>query len=72
MGAKAKLSTKVLSFFLSVLMAVSCFGIVLPSLSPAASAADVTEEQWAALKDALAAAVAWKSPFVSHPVGEKP
>ena len=56
MGVKAKLSTKVLSFFLSVLMAVSCFGIVVPSLSPAASAANVAEEQWAALKDALAAA----------------
>ena len=54
MGTKAKLSTKVLSFLLSALMAVSCFGIALPSLAPEAKAEEVNFQP---LKDALAAAV---------------
>ena len=54
MGTKAKLSTKVLSLFLSVLMAASCFGIVFPSLAPEAKAAGADIP---ALKDALDAAL---------------
>ena len=54
MGTKAKLSIKVLSFFLSVLMAFSCFSIALPHFAPRALAA--TDDQWDALTDALLAA----------------
>ena len=57
MGTKTKLSTKALSFFLSVLMAVSCFGIVLPNLAPEAANAAASEDQWDTLKNALIAAV---------------
>ena len=56
MGNRAKLSTKMLSLFLSVLMAVSCFGIVFPSLAPEAFAEEATDEQWQTLKDALTTA----------------
>ena len=44
METRYKLSTKVLSSFLAVLMAVSCFGIALPNLAPTASAAATTQD----------------------------
>lgn len=58
METKAKLSKKVLSLFLSVLMAFSCLTVALPSLAPAARAESVeaTEDQWTSLANALTAA----------------
>ena len=52
METKSKLSTKILSLFLSVLMALSCFSIALPGLAPEADAA--TAAQWTALRNAFA------------------
>lgn len=51
METKAKLPKKVLSMFLSLLMAVSCFSIVLPELVPSAEAS--TTAQWNALQEAF-------------------
>lgn len=42
METRRSVPTKVLSLFLSVLMAVSCFGIALPNLAPGAKAAGST------------------------------
>lgn len=56
METKFKLPTKVLSVFLSMLMALSCFSVVLPSLAPTADAA--TTSQWNALQSAFDAAKA--------------
>lgn len=59
METRAKLPKKVLSMFLSLLMALSCFSIALPSLVSKADAS--TTAQWTALQnafnDALAAGV---------------
>ena len=52
METRFKLPTKILSSFLAVLMAVSCFGIALPNLVPEASAAATTQDYYA-LKDAF-------------------
>ncbi|MBR3596584.1 MAG: hypothetical protein IKL47_06380 [Clostridia bacterium] len=51
METRAKLPKKVLSMFLSLLMAVSCFSIALPSLVPTADAS--TQAQWDALQAAF-------------------
>ncbi len=51
METKSKLPRKVLSMFLSLLMAVSCFSIVLPELVPSADAASTA--QWTALQQAF-------------------
>ena len=56
MGTKAKLSTKVLSIFLSVLMAASCISVALPSLAPKAFAATAEQTAWQDLADAFTAA----------------
>ena len=56
MGTKAKLSTKVLSVFLSVLMAASCRSVALPSLAPKAFAATPEQNAWQGLADAFTAA----------------
>ena len=56
MGTKAKLSTKVLSIFLSVLMAASCLSVALPSLAPKAFAASAEQTAWQDLADAFVAA----------------
>lgn len=52
METRYKLSTKVLSSFLAVLMAVSCFGIALPNLAPTASAA-ATSQDYKSLENAF-------------------
>lgn len=44
METRFKLPTKILSSFLAVLMAVSCFGIALPNLVPSAGAAATTQD----------------------------
>lgn len=54
METRAKLPKKVLSMFLSLLMALSCFSIALPSLVPIADAS--TDAQWNALQAAFDAA----------------
>ena len=51
METRAKLPKKVLSMFLSLLMALSCFSVALPGLVPSAEAASAT--QWNALKTAF-------------------
>ena len=51
METRSKLPKKVLSMFLSLLMAVSCFSIALPSLVPDADAA--SSAQWTALQQAF-------------------
>ncbi len=51
METRAKLPKKVLSMFLSLLMALSCFSIALPSLVPTADAS--TQAQWDALQAAF-------------------
>ena len=56
MGTKAKLSTKVISIFLSALMALSCVYVALPSLAPKAFAATPEEKAWQGLADAFTAA----------------
>ena len=53
METRFKLPTKILSSFLAVLMAVSCFGIALPNLAPTASAA-ATSQDYKSLKNAFA------------------
>ena len=53
METRFKLPTKILSSFLAVLMAVSCFGIALPNLAPSASAA-ATSQDYKSLKNAFA------------------
>ena len=55
METKRRVSTKLLSLFLSVLMACSCFTIALPGLSANATAA-ATANDWRALVDAFTAA----------------
>ncbi len=52
METRYKLSTKILSSFLAVLMAVSCFGIALPNLAPTASAA-ATSQDYKSLENAF-------------------
>lgn len=54
METKFKLPTKVLSMFLSLLMAFGCFSIVLPEFAPTANAS--TTAQWTALQNAFDAA----------------
>ena len=58
METRAKLPKKVLSLFLSVLMALSCVAVALPTLAPKAKAEGVaaTPDQWQALAGALSAA----------------
>jgi hypothetical protein len=56
MGTKAKLSTKVISIFLSALMALSCVYVALPGLAPKAAAADAELTAWQKLADAFTAA----------------
>lgn len=56
METRAKLPKKVLSMFLSLLMALSCFSIALPELVTAANAS--TTAQWTALQNAFDAAKA--------------
>ncbi len=51
METRAKLPKKVLSMFLSLLMALSCFSIALPSLVSSADAS--TQAQWTALQNAF-------------------
>lgn len=51
METRAKLSTKLLSMFLSVLMAFGCFSVALPGLVPDASA--VSKDKWNALRNAF-------------------
>ena len=51
METKAKLPKKLLSMFLAVLMAFSCFSLVMPELVPQANAADATT-----VKNAITAA----------------
>lgn len=55
METKKRVPTKILSLFLSVLMACSCFTIALPSLSANAKAA-ASADQWQELVDAFTAA----------------
>ena len=59
METRAKLPKKILSVFLSLLMAVSCFSIALPSLASNAGAAAQTywDQLQAAFNDAAAAGV---------------
>ncbi|MCH5197817.1 MAG: hypothetical protein J1E34_02820, partial [Oscillospiraceae bacterium] len=57
MGTKAKLSTKVISVFLSALMVLSCAYAALPGLAPKAKAASAEEKAWQNLSDAFASAV---------------
>mgnify|MGYP003294398347 CR=1 FL=1 len=52
METRAKLPKKVLSMFLSLLMALSCFSIALPELIPTADAASTTA-QWTVLQNAF-------------------
>lgn len=54
METRAKLPKKVLSMFLSVLMALSCFSVALPGLVSNAEAA--TQAQWNAIANAFQAA----------------
>ena len=56
MEKRAKVPTKILSIFLSVLMALSCVYVALPSLAPEAKAAEVSAAQWSTLTNALTAA----------------
>lgn len=56
METRAKLPKKVLSMFLSLLMALSCFSIALPELVSKADAS--TTAQWTALQNAFDAAAA--------------
>lgn len=56
METRAKLPKKVLSMFLSLLMAISCFSIALPELAPTADAS--TTAQWNTLQAAFDAAKA--------------
>lgn len=51
METRAKLPKKVLSMFLSLLMALSCFSVALPAIAPDAKAA--TANDFAALKSAF-------------------
>lgn len=51
METRAKLPKKVLSMFLSLLMALSCFSIALPELASSADAS--TTAQWTALQNAF-------------------
>ncbi len=51
METRAKLPKKVLSMFLSLLMALSCFSIALPSIVSSADAS--TQAQWTALQNAF-------------------
>ena len=55
METKRGVPTKILSLFLSVLMALSCFTIALPNLT-ASSKAAATADQWEALVNAFIAA----------------
>ncbi len=54
METRAKLPKKVLSMFLSLLMALSCFSVALPGIAPIADAS--TTAQWTALQNAFDAA----------------
>lgn len=56
METKAKLSKKILSMFLSLLMILSCVSVALPSLTSVADAS--TTAQWTALQNAFDAAKA--------------
>ncbi|MBR2410775.1 MAG: InlB B-repeat-containing protein [Clostridia bacterium] len=56
METRAKLPKKILSLFLSLLMAVSCFSIALPELVSMADAS--TQAQWTALQNAFDEAAA--------------
>ena len=56
MGTKAKLSTKVISIFLSALMVLSCAYVALPGLAPKAFAASPEEKAWQELHDAFESA----------------
>lgn len=57
MGTKAKLSTKVISIFLSALMVLSCAYAALPALAPKVKAATAEETAWQNLSDAFSAAL---------------
>lgn len=57
METTRKAPTKVLSLFLSVLMAVSCFSIALPALAPKSKAAGVYDELAQAFDAALGAGI---------------
>lgn len=52
METRAKLPKKVLSMFLSLLMALSCFSVALPELASSADAA-ATQQQWNAVQAAF-------------------